>query len=87
MKRIDIWTVVGFPVLLFLVCGYFVLSGALSPTGTATASSAQYSDSQTAQYAEPTYVSPIEDGVQGRAECSLTFDGRLTLTGTVLCVR
>ncbi len=87
MRQIDILTVVGFPVLLLVIFVWSLLSGGLSPTEPAIASSAQYSDTQMEQYHEVISESPTQAAGKGRAECSLTFDGTLTLTGRVLCVR
>jgi hypothetical protein len=86
MRRIDIWTVVGFPLLLLVIFVWLLLAGGSSETKTATASSAQYSDTPTAQYLAPTFGSPTGAVGLGRGDCSLTFNDTFTLTGTVQCV-
>ncbi len=86
MRRIDIWTVAGFIPLLFLIFVALLLGGGSSPIETATASSAQYSNTAMEQYHEVITESPMQAAGQGRGECSLTFNDTLTLTGTVRCV-
>jgi len=87
MRRIDMLTVVGFPVLLFLILGWSLLGGGSQPIETATASSAQYSDTAMEQYHEVITESPMQAVGKGRGVCSLTFSDTFTLTGSVRCVR
>jgi hypothetical protein len=87
MRRIDMFTVVGFPLLLLVIFVWLLLAGGSPPIETATASSAEYSSTMTDQYHEVITESPMQAEGKGRGGCSLTFDGTLSLTGPVLCVR